>query len=346
MNDRAGNESTFTVYIDKLAPTGNWKSDGTNLPNGGYTNKSLSFHFTETGTTATYSHNGGEYNTYASGRTLTADGTYTVILTDRANNKSTFTAHIDTIPPTGQMYANYASIGSGTITNGKVYFTWDGNLTATVNGSSYTKNTVLSEDGTYTFRLTDSAQNMATYSVTIDTIAPTYNADKLQSQPKMITRWYVVKFDGKNYSFADYNEALAFACDKEFKANVTVLSLDRLEDFNQHHLVVGGDEVRTGTYWLYKSQANPDSRLYYFNRERLNGVIAYYAKNNVSTVNYFTLDGDNVYGNPADSMSDNVFTAPDGASAPVLNGFVFERTDGSEMFAELMGTSGTRIKIE
>lgn len=346
LNDRAGNESTFTVYIDKLAPTGNWKSDGTNLPNGGYTNKSLSFHFTETGTTATYSHNGGEYNTYASGRTLTVDGTYTVILTDRANNKSTFTAHIDTIPPTGQMYANYAPIGSGTITNGKVYFTWDGNLTATVNGSSYTKNTVLSEDGTYTFRLTDSAQNTATYSVTIDTIAPTYNADKLQSQPKMITRWYVVKFDGKNYSFADYNEALAFACDKEFKANVTVLSLDRLEDFNQHHLVVGGDEVRTGTYWLYKSQANPGSRLYYFNRERLNGVIAYYAKNNVSTVNYFTLDGDNVYGNPADSMSDNVFTAPDGASAPVLNGFVFERTDGSEMFAELMGTSGTRIKIE
>lgn len=58
-----------------------------------------------------------------------------------------------------------------------------------------------------------------------------------------------------------------------------------MEDFNQHHLVADNgsaentdDEVRTGEYWLYKSKANPESLLYYFDRNLLNEVIAHYAK--------------------------------------------------------------------
>lgn len=71
-----------------------------------------------------------------------------------------------------------------------------------------------------------------------------------------------------------------------------------------------------------------------------------YAKENVSTVNYYSLDVDNVYGDPADSMTDNVFTAPDGATAPVLNGFIFDKADGSELNAELVGGNGESVKIE
>lgn len=346
LNDRAGNESSFTVFIDKLAPVGVWKTDGKVLENGGYTNKPLSFNITEAGVTATYSHNGGEYAVYTSGKTLTVDGTYNIVLTDLAGNKSTFTAHIDTVAPTGQLYADNKPVDSGMITNKSVFFSWDGDITATVNGAPYTKNSVLSEDAVYKFVLTDFAGNQTEYKVTIDTVAPTYNADKLNGSQQLISKWYVANIDGEDFSFATYDEALAFACDKEFRKSVTVLFLDDVAHFNQHHLVADGGEVRVGEYWLYKSKANADSLLYYFDRSVLDEVVAHYAKENVSTVNYFDLDGDNVYGEPADSMTDNVFTAPDGTQAPVLNGFIFDRADGSELFAELVGGNGEKVKIE
>ncbi len=101
LNDRAGNETHFTVFIDKLAPEGVWKTNGEVLPDGGYTNKPLSFTISEAGVTATYSHNGGEYATYTSGKTLTADGNYHIVLADLAGNKSTFTANTDTAAPEG-----------------------------------------------------------------------------------------------------------------------------------------------------------------------------------------------------------------------------------------------------
>lgn len=346
LNDRAGNESRFTVFIDKLAPVGVWKTNGKTLQDGGYTNKPLSFNITEAGVTATYSHNGGEYTAYTSGKTLTADGTYHVVLTDLAGNKSTFTAYIDTVAPTGQIYANNKPVQSGTITNKSVFFSWDGDITATVNGMPYTKNSVLSDDAQYNFVLTDFAGNKSNYAVTIDTAAPTFNMDKLGNSQQLISKWYVATISDKQYSFADYKEALAFACNNEFNQNVTVLTLNDVADFRQHHLVANNDKVRVGEYWLYKSKANPDSLLYYFDRAGLDEVVAHYAKENVSAVNYFVLDDENIYGEVSDSMNDNVFTAPDGTKAPILNGFVFDKVDGSELFAEIVGGDGTRIKIE
>ena len=351
--DRAGNTSTMTVYIDKLAPVGTWKTNGSELTNGGYTNKPLSFVFGGSGVTATYSYNGGEYAAYTSGKTFTADGTYTVVLTDRALNKSTFTAHIDTVAPTGQLYADYKPVNNGAITNGKIYFSWDGDASATVNGRAYEKNAVLTADSAYNFVLTDLAGNKATYTITIDTVAPSYNTETLNGSAQMISKWYTVTLGDKEYSFADYEEALAFACQNEFANAVTVLNLDDVKNFNQYHLVADNgnsentdDEVREGEYWLYKSKANPDSLLYYFDRNLLNEVIARYAKEHISTMNYLEFGGKPEYGTPSDSMSDNMLTAPDGTTAPVLNGFVFEQIDSAELFAELVGGNGTRVKVE
>ncbi len=132
---------------------------------------------------------------------------------------------------------------------------------------------------------------------------------------------------------------------KEYGKYVTALILNDVADFNQHHLVADGSEVRTGEYWLYKSKANPDSFLYYFDRKILDEVIAYYAKDYVSGINYFAHDKENIYGTASDSMNDNVFTAPSGENVPALNGFIFDRTDGFQMYAELVG-SGTRTIIE
>ena len=345
LNDRAGNESNFTIVIDKLVPQGIWLTDGRELPSGGYTQKPLSFKFTEAGITGMYSFNGGEYRPLISGQTFTTDGMYTVILNDLANNSNTFTAYIDTIAPMGQLYANYAPVESDSITNAKVYFTWDGTDNfATVNGQAYEKNTVLSENGIYTFVLSDLANNTTTYVIEIDTIAPTYNANKLIGSELKISKWYRVLFDQKDYSFPTFAEALTFASSKEFDKSVTVLTLNNVDDFNQHHLIAGNSEVRTGEYWLYKSRANAESYLYYFDRELLNETVAFYAKENVSNVNYFVWNGDNVYGNPNEGMTDNLLASANGVDAPALNRVVFEMVDGVEMYAELVA-SGTRTKL-
>lgn len=346
LNDRAGNESHFTVFIDKLAPVGVWKTDGKVLANNGYTNKPLSFVISEAGVTATYSHNGGEYAAYTSGKTLTADGTYHVVLTDLAGNKSTFTAYIDTVAPTGQLYANNVPVASGTVTNKSIFFSWDGDITATVNGRPYIKNSMLVDDFVYRFVLTDFAGNYSEYEITVDTVAPSYNSDKLEHTQQLISKWYLATIDGQDYSFATYEEALAFACNNEYKQCVTVLILNNVEDFTQHHLIADGSEVREGEYWLYKSKANPDSLLYYFDKAVLDDVIAYYAKNDVSEVSYFNPDADYNYGTPAASMSDNKFIAPDGTIASLLNGFIFDKVDGCELYAELVGGDGSRVKLE
>lgn len=346
LNDRADNESTIIVFIDKLSATGEWESDGKILENNGYTNKPISFIYSEAGVTATCSYNGGEYQSYISGKTLTADGTYIVVLIDLAGNRSSFTAHINTVPPIGQLYANYKPVENGTVTNERIYMSWDGEITATVNGEAYIKNSVLSEDAVYNFVLNDLAGNTTEYIITIDTVAPTYNADKLEASQQLISKWFVVTVRDKQYSFATYDEALAFACNSEFNQRVTVLVLNDIADFKQHHLVANGDEIRTGEYWLYKSKANPNSLLYYFNRNSLDEVIAYYSKANVSKANYLVLEKDNVYGEVSESMSDNKFIAPDGTKAPLLNGFVFDETDGSELYAEFVGGDGQRVKIE
>lgn len=345
LNDRAGNESRFTVYIDKLPPIGTWEADGEVIPNNGYTNKTLAFIITEPGVTATYSYNGGEYKAYTSGQTFATDGIYNVILTDPANNRSIFTATIDTIAPIGQIYSDNNPVDDGVITNRNIFFSWDGDIAATVNGEPYSKNSILSEDKVYRFVLTDFAGNRTEYTATIDTVAPAHNAEKLGASRQLISKWYLVTVNEQGYSFATYDEALTFACDCEFNDHVTALMLNRVEDFTQHHLVADGSAIHAGEYWLYKSKANPDSILYYFDRAVLDDAVAYYAQSTISAVNYFNPEVDNNYGMPADSMNDNIFNASDGTVAPALNGFVFDCVDGCELYAILVGGDGSRIKL-
>lgn len=349
--DRAGNECTITLFIDKLAAEGEWMSNDMILQNGGYTNKPLSFEFAEPGVSATYSYNGSEYAKYTSGQIFTADGTYIVVLTDLANNKSSFTAHIDTIAPTGTLYANYKRVESGAITNGSVYFTWDGDITATINGEPYTKNTVITDDGIYKFVLTDFAGNSSEYYIEIDTVKASDNMNRLAGDKSYtVAKWYVVDFEGETKAFATYESALEYACEREFGKYVTLLELSDVKDFTQFHLIASrgnaADEVREGTYWRYKSQANAKSELYYFDRELLAEVVSFYAQNYVSGVNYFTLDGDVEYGELADNMYDNIWSANDGTKAPCVNGFTFEKTDSVAIYAMLVGSGESKVAFD
>ncbi len=349
LNDRAGNESTFTIYIDKKTVDATWISKGDTIENGGYTNQPVYLEISERTATATYSKNGGEYQTYTSNQSLSEEGSYSIIVVDKAGNKSTFTINIDYTAPTGKLYANYQEVQDGTVTNQKIYFSWDGDNTATVNENEYVKNTVISEDGTYEFVLKDKAGNSNTYHIQIDTENPTYNKYQLDNnKDHTVAKWYNVEFDGKINSFASYESALEFASKKEFEKYVTKLELTNVEDFTQYHLVATKgnpqDEVKVGSYYRYKSQANASNELYYFDTDLLNEVISHYAKNYISKVIYYDLN-ENEYGELAENMYDNLWNNDD-IQAPCVNGFVFEQVDANEVYAKLVGSEEEKTKVE
>lgn len=346
--DKCGNESEITTVFFKSPITAfknTWVSAGQELTDNAYTNKELTFVFDDSEYTATYFYNEKDCGEYTLGQQFIEDGNYTVILTDLENYTTTFTATIDTVPPTGQLYANYIPVNNNSSTREKIYFTWEGDYSATVNGNDYAKNSVLIEDSVYEFVLTDKADNSMNYVITIDTIPPFANRENIYKNILLISKWITVETDSI-YSFSQYDEALAFACEYEFEHFVKELYLDNVEDFNQQHLVANNSEIRVGDYWLYKSKTNPNILLYYFDKTLLDEVVSFYAEKYPFTLNYLHINSNNVYGEPAGSMTDNVFTAPDGTTAPVLNGFIFDKADGSELNAELVGGNGESVKIE
>ena len=165
LTDRAGNSSTYTFTIDKTAPTGTLSG----VSNGGYTNNNVTFTWTESNATATL--NGAQYT---SGASISTEGTHTIILKDSAGNSSTYTFTIDKTAPVGVLYdSSNKSYDNNCIVNKTLNFTWtESNLTATLNGVSYTSGTSIAAEGTHTIVLTDRAGNSSTYTFTIDKTAP------------------------------------------------------------------------------------------------------------------------------------------------------------------------------
>ncbi len=353
LTDRAGNSTTYTFTIDKTPPTGTLAG----VTNDGYTNGNVTFTWTESGCTATL--NG---SSYTSGRTISAEGTHTIVLTDRAGNSTTYTFTIDKTPPTGTL----AGVTNDGYTNGNVTFTWtESGCTATLNGSSYTSGRTISAEGTHTIVLTDRAGNSTTYSFTIDKTAPVIDAystytnaaftmtaqDKYcnigaweykldsgeikRSNTQALTlggtaayngvwdirvidelgntsawvnvkhayretfgnfegiynsffvpSYYVVTLSQKNYTncfgaytFADYSAALRFAVNKEWDCRVI--------------------ELDGGKSWNYVNPTNENTRQIYTDRAELDSVIDKYARKNIGDRKVIGKNGA-VLNNPTD----------------------------------------------
>jgi hypothetical protein len=341
LSDVAGNQSSFTVVIDKEPATAQWKSGERILPDGGWSNEPALLEFGEAGAKATISKDGGEYVAYESGTEISADGTYRAVIVDLAGNKSEFSLHIDTVAPTGRIYAGYAEAQSGAVTNKAVYFTWDGDdATCLCNGSAYQKNTVITREGEYRFTLTDLAGNQTEYTITVDTTAPSADESALKGDKSLtVSRWYSAEYGSEKESFPNKQEASDWAFSKEFAAEVTVLTLNSVGDFDQKHLVADNgdpedhsDEVRTGTYWLYKSEANPDTELYYFDESLLREAVAHYADKHVSGPYYLDNGAASDHGAESADMFDNEFTS-DGVTAPAANHFKLTGSDAASAWA-------------
>ncbi|MEH6953972.1 Ig-like domain-containing protein [Neobacillus drentensis] len=152
--DVAGNETKLKVSvnnIDKTAPS------VSNLINGFAYNTNVAPTFIE----GTATLNG---DAFASGTTVSADGDYTLLVTDSVGNTTTVTFSIDKLAPVISDVQNNKSY------NVDVTPTFNEG-TATLNGNFFISGTVVSAEGTYTLIVRDLAGNETTVTFTIDKTA-------------------------------------------------------------------------------------------------------------------------------------------------------------------------------
>lgn len=180
--DLAGNvSSTYTVFMDHDAPTLACNiSEFSETVNTGFT---VSASDTLSTFTLYYRMAGASSYSSTSGSSITipvtsSDGKYYFYAVDALGNTSS-TVWIEL-----SIDVPVATIVNST-TDNRVYATWDSsNITATLNGGSYTKGTWISEEGNYTLLITDSTTGRTnSYSFTVGhhykkgaTVSPTCTA--------------------------------------------------------------------------------------------------------------------------------------------------------------------------
>ncbi|WP_340394814.1 S-layer homology domain-containing protein [Paenibacillus sp. FSL E2-0177] len=152
VTDEAGNVTTANFIIDRTAPT------VTGVVYGVSYNTDRTITFNE----GTATLNG---DPFASGETVSAEGNYTLIVTDAVGNVTTvsFTIHKTGPTVTGVVY------GSSYNTDRMITFNTG---IATLNGDSFASGSEVSAEGDYTLIVTDAMGNVTTIAFTIDKTVP------------------------------------------------------------------------------------------------------------------------------------------------------------------------------
>jgi len=231
-------------------------------------------------------------------------------------------------------------------TNGDVAITWtddDANFYApiksvTINGKSYTKGEVIHtiDTGIYKVVVTDYAGN--TWNTEFSSTKKNIMTDTLQKQ------YYEINdADGKFFAFSTYENALAFATEREnsfvrkgewksesWDAGIAMDAIDAANAVN-------------GEYFIYKKSGNPDEWVAYFTVERLNQVIEEYAKVGIESFYYWEkapatiADGENLF---AYSDSKNIL-----ANSVTLGADIGASIDGEVIVDTVIETEGKHLLI-
>lgn len=298
--DKAGNASSvYTVTLDRQIPTAQLYVDGKPLGNNSYTNgEHIKFECAEN--CFVKLPDSDTFVPYLSGAEYYKPGKYVFYgVSDAGNSTGYFTVVIDRTVKT----VSLSNVVSGK-TNGDVVITWtdgDGNLYApirsvTINGKAYTKgDTVYTIDtGVYKIVVTDAAGNV--WNTEFTSTKKNVLTDTLQKQ-----YFEIYDADGNYFSFSSYDSALAFATAREngyirkgeWKSESwdTGIAMDAIDAAN----------AVNGEYFIYKKSGNPDEWVAYFTTERLNEVIAEYAKVGIKSYYYWekepatVADGENLF---------------------------------------------------
>lgn len=323
--DRAGNVSpTYTVTLDRQIPTAQLYVDGTPVDNGTYTNGAyISFESEEN----CYVKVPGSdtFSAYISGTEYYKAGKYVFYgISESGNSTGHYTIIIDRTIKT--LTVNNVSDGQ---TDGDVILTWtNGNpdiyapiKEVTVNGKPYVNGTTIYtiDTGVYNVVCVDEAGNKwETYFTSSKTNVPTATFQK--------EYYEAYDSEGNYYTFASYENALAFATARENgyvrtgKWNNSIwdtgIAMDAQDSVN----------AKNGTYYIYKKSGNAAEEVAYFTLDRLDEVIAEYAAVGIHDYYYWEkeaapiAEGENLYSYSDDrailsdqiKFGDNIGTIIDG----------------------------------
>lgn len=209
------------------------------------------------------------------------------------------------------------------------------------NGSwkNLSSGTWLDDAGTYVIEITDLVGNSRTISFEIDDTPPSVNYSNIMNPTDYkVTKWYKVSTPEKAYSFTTLEDAISKAVEFEFNTKVSSFELKNINDFIETNIADNGDpnntddEVRTGTYWLYKSLSNPNVNLYYFDYNYLCKVMRYYSLEYIQGPFYYIPNTQNDYGDVLESaMYDNVWNKAENP-AYIGNNYKFTKANDNESY--------------
>lgn len=340
--DKAGNTSaTYTVTLDRQIPTAQLYVDGKPIGNNSYTNGShISFECGEN--CFVKLPDSDTFVAYLSGAEYYKPGKYVFYgVSDAGNFTGYFTVIIDRTVKT----VDISNVTDGK-TNGDVVITWtDGDVdlyapikSVMINGKSYTKGETIHtiDTGIYKVVVTDYAGN--TWNTEFSSTKKNILTDTLQKE-----YFEINDADGKYFAFSSYENALAFATAREngyirkgeWKSESwdTGIAMDAIDAAN----------AVNGEYFIYKKSGNPDEWVAYFTTERLNAVIAEYAKVGIESYYYWekepatASDGENLF-----SYSDfkNIL-----ANSVTLGDNVGASLDGEMIVDTVIETEGKHILV-
>ena len=297
--DYAGNQSAVsTITIDRSIPTAQLYADGTSIVNGSYTNKQY-IKFVSNGTCYVKKPGATSFISYISGTEFYEEGRYEFYAENNAGTQTEVNVIIIDREPTVGMISR--------VDGGKRWYNyqlswlkWNPNENApvtkiTVNGYDYEFDSVIYtlEGKEYEVVVYDAAGNEWTTSFKGGRIdVPTITLQKIYWE-------YTDIFTNQSYSSREYETALNNAVSREralceFKTWNTAtwdqgIPMDTKDSVN----------AKNGTYYLYKSEENPDKKVAYFTEERLNEVCRKYAAENVKAYYYWEKE-------PAECMDINL----------------------------------------
>ncbi len=191
LTDAFGNSTSCFFSIDKTAPSGQLYVDGQEVATSTtiFTNKKVNFIWAELGCSATIN----DDFIYTSGSIIAEDGIYTIKLSDAAGNVSSYDFIIKTSSPKAKLLTNGEEVASGARTRHEARLTWtEAGCTATVNGEPYSKGSLITAEGDYTFVLLDSYGNSDSWQISIDKTAPVIT---LTSNGDYLTNGEITRFD-------------------------------------------------------------------------------------------------------------------------------------------------------
>ena len=211
-----------------------------------------------------------------------------------------------------------------------------------LNGTTYnlTSGTWLNQSGNYKVVVSDLVGNTKTIEFTIDTDTPSSNLNRLENDNNYkVSKWYLTSLpygftDYGTYSFLNYSDALNKAKESEISNLVTTYYLSNADDFKYSNLVAGGDSVKVGNYYYYKSATNPDLYVYYFSDDLLDNAVTQYASEYVSSPQYYKYStlSCNDYGTNINSDIYQKFWCQNGISAHCVNDFTFKTSSDYESY--------------